>query len=68
MKKLLGTLMAILIASPAFAMVERVDNSMTLVYAFLGLCGMIIFLQILPVLALAFGMVRGIFKKEKIVH
>jgi len=39
----------------------REDNSMTLVYLFLGVCGLIIFLQLIPVFALGFGMVKGFF-------
>ncbi len=47
---------------PAFAATgAREDNSMTLVYLFLGVCGLIIFLQLIPVFALGFGMVKGIF-------
>ncbi len=38
----------------------RTDNSMTLVYLFLGVCGLIIFLQLLPVFALGFGIIKGI--------
>lgn len=39
----------------------REDNSMTLVYLFLGVCGLIIFLQLIPVFALGFGIIKGIF-------
>lgn len=47
---------------PAFAAAgERTDNSMTLVYVFLGVCGLIIFLQLLPVFALGFGILKGMF-------
>jgi len=47
---------------PAFAAAgAREDNSMTLVYLFLGVCGLIILLQLIPVFALGYGMVRGIF-------
>ncbi len=54
---------------PAFAAAgAREDNSMTLVYLFLGVCGLIILLQLIPVFALGYGMVRGIFghKKEQL--
>lgn len=40
---------------------ERTDNSMTLVYLFLGVCGLIIFLQLIPVFALGIGMLKGLF-------
>ncbi|MCK4503791.1 MAG: hypothetical protein KAU22_12215 [Desulfuromonadales bacterium] len=39
----------------------REDNSMMLVYLFLGVCGLIIFLQLIPVFALGFGIVKGVF-------
>ncbi len=34
---------------------------MTLVYLFLGVCGLIIFLQLIPVFALGFCLVKGVF-------
>ena len=70
MKKLtqLG-LSAILLLStvlPAFAATgAREDNSMTLVYLFLGVCGLIIFLQLIPVFALGYGVLKGIFGQKK---
>jgi len=46
---------------PAFAETgARTDNSTTLVYLFLGVCGLIIFLQLIPVFALGFGIIKGI--------
>ena len=60
MKTLFTTLFLALMSTPAFA-IDRVDNSMTLVYGFLGMCGLIIFLQILPVLAIGYGIVKGLF-------
>ena len=45
MKIFITTLVLTLSSTMAFA-AERVDNSMTLVYGFLGLCGLIIFLQV----------------------
>lgn len=51
---------------PAFAATgAREDNSMTLVYLFLGVCGLIIFLQLIPVFALGYGLVKGIFSHKK---
>ena len=45
----------------------REDNSMFLVYCFLAVCGSIIFLQIVPLLVLGIGMIKGFFgKREKI--
>ncbi|MDA3902298.1 MAG: hypothetical protein PF441_02480 [Desulfuromusa sp.] len=58
---------------PAFAETgAREDNSMMLVYLFLGVCGLIIFLQLIPVFALGFALIKGIFshkeKEAKPVH
>jgi len=55
---------------PAFAASAREDNSMTLVYLFLGVCGLIIFLQLIPVFALGFGIISGIFsgKETNVKH
>jgi hypothetical protein len=43
----------------------REDNSMTLVYLFLGVCGLIIFLQLIPVFALGIGILKGIFSHRE---
>ena len=52
--------------SPAFAEVAaREDNSMALVYVFLGVCGLIIMLQMIPVFALAYGIIKGIFSGQE---
>jgi len=51
---------------PAFAATgAREDNSMTLVYLFLGVCGLIIFLQLIPVFALGYGIVKGVFSRKE---
>ncbi len=51
---------------PALAEVSgREDSSMTLVYLFLGVCGLIIFLQLIPVFALGFGIVKGLFSRKE---
>lgn len=70
MKKLtqLGLSGIILLSTviPAFAATgAREDNSMTLVYLFLGVCGLIIFLQLIPVFALGYGIVKGIFSGKE---
>ena len=70
MKKLtqLGLSGIILLSTviPAFAATgAREDNSMTLVYLFLGVCGLIIFLQLIPVFALGYGIVKGIFRGKE---
>jgi len=43
----------------------RTDNSMMLVYLFLGVCGLIIFLQLIPVFALGLGIIKGFFGEKK---
>lgn len=43
----------------------REDNSMMLVYLFLGVCGLIIFLQLIPVFALGLGIIKGLFSGKK---
>ena len=49
-------------ALPVFAETgARTDNSMTLVYLFLGVCGLIIFLQLIPVFVLGLGFIKGLF-------
>ena len=70
MKKLtqLGLSAIVLFSTVIPALAEtgaRTDNSMTLVYLFLGVCGLIIFLQLIPVFALGYGMVKGIFGQKK---
>ena len=70
MKKItqLGLSGIILLSSviPAFAATgAREDNSMTLVYLFLGVCGLIIFLQLIPVFALGYGIVKGVFSRKE---
>ncbi len=53
-------------AMPAFAETgARTDNSMTLVYLFLGVCGLIIFLQLIPVFVLGFGILKGLFSHKE---
>lgn len=60
-------LLIALTASSALAEVgARNDNSMTLVYFFLAICGLIICLQLIPVFTILYGLVKGMFsKKEK---
>jgi hypothetical protein len=45
----------------------RTDNSMTLVYVFLGVCALIIFLQLIPVLSLGFGLIKGVLGGKETV-
>lgn len=43
----------------------RQDNSQYLVWAFLGMCALIVIVQLMPVLILAFGLVKGLFTKKE---
>lgn len=62
----LSVVVALSTLTPVFAASgAREDNSMTLVYLFLGVCGLIIFLQLIPVFALAWGIIRGLFGHKK---
>jgi hypothetical protein len=50
---------------PAFAQSgAREDNSMVLTYLFLGTCALIILLQFAPLMAMVFGILKGIFGKK----
>ncbi len=65
-KNNLLTIMFIALTTPVFAeTAAREDNSMTLVYLFLGTCGLIIFLQLIPVFTMAFGIIKGVFGKKE---
>ncbi|PLY04629.1 MAG: hypothetical protein C0622_02555 [Desulfuromonas sp.] len=65
-QKIVASLGWLAIAAPAVAATGvREDNSMTLVYLFLGICGMIIFFQLIPVLTLAYAMIRSLFSKKE---
>ena len=67
------TLLTALLLSPAgLALAEtapRQDNSQYLVWAFLGMCALIVIVQLMPVFILAFGLVKGLFtKKDTAAH
>ncbi len=69
MKKIKHILMALSLSLcaivPAFAQTGgREDNSMVLTYLFLGTCALIILLQFAPLMAMVFGIVKGIFGKK----
>lgn len=65
-KNNLVTLLLLLTATSAFAEAgAREDNSMTLVYLFLAICGLIISLQLIPVFMLMYGLVKGVFSKKE---
>ena len=53
-------------ASPLLAATgAREDSSNVLVWAFLGTCGLIILLQMVPVVSMAYGLIKGIFGDKK---
>jgi len=43
----------------------REDTSMFLVYMFLGMCALIVIMQLMPALFLTFGMLKSLFSGEK---
>ena len=65
-RKQLISLAATLLMTPAtVALAEtsaRQDNSQFLVWGFLGMCALIVILQLVPVVTLAFGLVKGLLK------
>ena len=55
------------LVTPVFAeSAARQDDSNVLVWAFLGACALIIFMQLVPVVTLAFGLVKGATSKEEV--
>lgn len=69
MKKLRSMITLIIIsaawATPVFAAGAREDNSSLLVWAFLSLCALIVLVQLLPVIFMAFGIVSGAIKAKR---
>jgi len=56
----------LVLSSPVWAATgTREDSSNVLVWAFLGICGLIIFLQMVPVFSMVYGLVKGIFSEKK---
>ncbi len=43
----------------------REDSSMILVYLFLGMCALIVIMQLMPALFLVFGMLKSLFSGSK---
>lgn len=55
------------LASPALAeTAARQDDSSILVWAFLGACALIIFLQLVPVISMTFGLIKGATSSKKL--
>lgn len=67
MKTLQSTIvMALCSASSAYAATgAREDNSGIFVWAFLGLCALIVVAQVMPALLMLTGLVKGMEKKKE---
>jgi hypothetical protein len=53
-------------ASGAYAAATtKVYSSGILIFAFLGLCALVVVAQLIPAIAVMFGMIKGLLKKEK---
>lgn len=52
-------------ASPVLAASPREDHSNLLVWAFLCICGLIVVVQLLPVIFMAFGIVSGAIRGKR---
>ena len=63
MKPMYLSLLGLLVLStPVFAESMRQDNSPILVYAFLGMCGLIVLIQAIPPILVAMGFIKGLNK------
>ena len=62
----IATIATAIITTPAFAAAgARVDHSGILVWAFLGLCSMIVAAQVIPAALMVVGMIRGILTRTE---
>jgi hypothetical protein len=63
------TLLSAALLTPAtHALAEtgaRQDSSQFLIWAFLGMCALIVVMQLMPVVILAFGLVKGLLKGKE---
>jgi hypothetical protein len=63
------TLLSVALLTPAtHALAEtgaRQDSSQFLIWAFLGMCAMIVVMQLMPVVILAVGLVKGLLKGKE---
>jgi hypothetical protein len=66
-KTITTTIVALLAASPVYAATSAASHSGILVWAFLGLCGLIVASQLVPALLLLIGIGKGL-KSNKEVH
>ena len=77
-KRLISLITAALLAPATHALAEagtRQDHSQFLVWAFLGMCALIVIIQLMPVVMLTYGLVKGLLQgktaneaKEATVH
>ena len=69
MKSLRTIVLSVLLLAPAIsAMAEtgtRQDSSQLLVWAFLGMCALIVIVQLMPVAMIAYGLVKGLFRPKE---
>ena len=67
--KYITTILSGMLLAPATsALAEtgtRQDGSQLLVWAFLGMCALIVIIQLMPVAMLAYGLVKGLLKGKK---
>jgi len=67
-KRIITIVTAGLLAPVTQALAEagaRQDNSQFLVWAFLGMCALIVIIQLMPVAMLAYGLVKGLLKGKE---
>jgi len=67
--KYITTILSGMLLAPATsALAEtgaRQDGSQLLVWAFLGMCALIVIIQLMPVAMLAYGLVKGLIKGKE---
>ena len=67
-KRITTILSGMLLAPATSVMAEagaRQDSSQLLVWAFLGMCALIVIIQLMPVAMLTYGLVKGLFKSKE---
>lgn len=66
--RIAAALGALLLAPATQALAEagaRQDDSQFLVWAFLGMCALIVIVQLMPVAVIAFGLIKGLAKGKE---
>lgn len=67
-KRITAILSSIFLAPATSALAEtgaRQDSSQLLVWGFLGMCALIIIVQLMPVVMIAYGLVKGLLKGKE---